>query len=181
MMIDRSDVVAFAALFVALGGTGLAAVGQLRPRSVTTAALQDRAVTPIKIADGAISQRTIHVRAVGPRQLAPGAVTHFAIAPGEVFWENLSLRVHGSIAAGEALASTRIGQRFEALRLVSDGATDHVISCNTGFAVSGGFTLPSNSSVKASYQSDSKQSWVLRIVTTGTAGSGARGYVVCMI
>lgn len=60
----RSQAVAYAALFIALGGTGYAAINlpahsvgarQLRRGAVGNAQLQNHSVSPIKLADGSIA------------------------------------------------------------------------------------------------------------------------------
>ncbi len=52
-------VVSLLALFVALGGTGVAAVQTLRPNSVGTIHLKNGAVTSLKVKDGSLSLRDL--------------------------------------------------------------------------------------------------------------------------
>jgi hypothetical protein len=69
-------VVAFIALFVALGGFGYAAV-KLKPNSVKTKNLKNAAVTQKKLADGSVTTAKLSPGAVAPNALRLGGV-----APG---------------------------------------------------------------------------------------------------
>lgn len=60
----RANAVAYVALFVALGGTAVAA-GRLAPNSVGTAQLKDRAVTGRKVARKTLTGFNIQVRTLG--------------------------------------------------------------------------------------------------------------------
>jgi hypothetical protein len=60
----RSNAVAYIALFVALGGTSLAAA-RLAPGSVGTAQLRNNAVTAEKLANGAVTPRKLESRLIG--------------------------------------------------------------------------------------------------------------------
>lgn len=183
MRITRSDAIAVTALFVALGGTGVAAVGELRDRSVTTAKLADGAVTTRKIFDGAISRRTIHDRAVGPEHLTSEAVLHDAIGPGAVWHANLSPRVQGMIAARAAIDSSRVAWFFQDVNLASNGQTPASIACRDtkSVALSGGHSLPTNTQISASYPGRNRNTWEFVLSTNGPAASGARVYVVCLV
>ena len=180
MGVDRSDVVSFVALFVALGGSGIAAVGEFRRGSVTTSALKNGAVIETKIGDGAVSRRALHPGAVTSQHLATDAVTHRAIEPGGVWWDNLSDEVRGFVSAGARPGAARVIVRAGTPKLVSGGPSTTEFLCQPGeVAVAGGFTVPANTSVTGSYQGDSNRTWVLKFSTIGTAGEGARGYVTC--
>lgn len=67
----RSNAVAYVALFIALGGTGYAAVN-LAPGSVGTRQLRDGAVTTKKLANGAVTPGKLDGRTIG------GSVRHWA-------------------------------------------------------------------------------------------------------
>lgn len=67
----RSNAIAYLALFVALGGTGYAAIS-LPTNSVGTEQLRDGSVTARKLANGAVTPAKIDRRAIG------GVVLHWA-------------------------------------------------------------------------------------------------------
>jgi hypothetical protein len=69
----RSNVVAYVALFAALGGTSYAAV-RLKPHSVTSAALAPRAVTHSKLARNSVRSQNVAPRSLTAADLAPGVV-----------------------------------------------------------------------------------------------------------
>ena len=78
----RSNVVAYVALFAALGGTSYAAV-RLKPHSVTSAALAPRAVTHAKLARNSVTSLNVAPRSLTAADLAPGALAKGpAGAPG---------------------------------------------------------------------------------------------------
>jgi hypothetical protein len=69
-------VVAFVALFAAMGGFGYAAV-KMRPNSVRSKNIKDRAITTNKIADGAVTTPKL-----SPDAVAPNAAQLGGVAPG---------------------------------------------------------------------------------------------------
>src|SRR4051812_35811120 len=70
-------VVAFVALFAAMGGFGYAAV-KMKPNSVKTKNIRNAAVTTEKIADGAVTTPKL-----APDAVAPNAARLGGAAPGE--------------------------------------------------------------------------------------------------
>lgn len=174
MRVQRSEAIAFAALFIALGGTGIAAVDRLRPGSVGNVHLRPGAVTTGKIATGAISTRTIHAQAVGPESIRLGSLDSRVLAVGGVGWESLS-----TDAQRRALG---IIQRESArLTLRSDSDDTFTLTCPSGVAIGGGANAAANSVLIHSYplSNASRRSWIVRLRTTGAAASGAVGYVIC--
>jgi hypothetical protein len=87
----RSNVIAYVALFVALGGTSYAAV-RLAPASVGTAQLRNGAVTAKKLAKGSVTPAKLDARAVG------GSVRHWAQvnADGTIEGSSSKARVIGA-------------------------------------------------------------------------------------
>ncbi len=83
----RSNAVAYVALFVALGGTGYAAVG-LAPGSVGTVQLRNGAVTANKLAKGAVSRVKLDTRSIG------GSVRHWAEIGADGAIEASSSKTH---------------------------------------------------------------------------------------
>jgi hypothetical protein len=79
-------VVAFIALFAAIGGFGYAAV-KLRPNSVTTKIIRNGAITTGKIADGAVATPKLAPDAVAPSATSAAIALNAArlggAAPGE--------------------------------------------------------------------------------------------------
>jgi hypothetical protein len=69
----RSNVVAYLALFVAIGGTSYAAV-QLAPGSVTTSALANGAVTRGKLAVHSVGEHNLVKRSLTAADFKPGAL-----------------------------------------------------------------------------------------------------------
>jgi hypothetical protein len=89
-------VVAFVALFAAMGGVGYSAV-KLMPNSVKTKNLKPAAVTTNKIADGAVTTPKLAVDAVAPNAVnAMNAAKLGGAAPGECQsgWLKASLTVN---------------------------------------------------------------------------------------
>jgi hypothetical protein len=107
---DRhGTVVAYLALFVALGGTSYA-VSQLPPGSVGTKQLKDSAVTGPKIKAGTITGGKIHSFSINPLQLA----------------------------AGTAAKNLKVTVRTEPLQVPASHASGVTAFCKTGQAVAGG-------------------------------------------
>jgi hypothetical protein len=75
----KHNVVAYLALFVALGGTSYAAVN-LPAGSVGTRQLRNGAVTNGKLATGAVSNRKLAKGAVGPGKLDPSSIAAYTRA-----------------------------------------------------------------------------------------------------
>jgi hypothetical protein len=69
----RANVVAYAALFVALGGTSYAAV-RLAPNSVTSRAIAKGAVTGSKLAKGSVTAASVRNRSLTSADFKPGAL-----------------------------------------------------------------------------------------------------------
>jgi hypothetical protein len=89
-------VIAFVALFAAMGGVGYSAV-KLMPNSVKTKNLKPAAVTTNKIADGAVTTPKLAVDAVAPNAVnAMNAAKLGGAAPGEcqTGWLKASLTVN---------------------------------------------------------------------------------------
>jgi hypothetical protein len=142
-----ATLIACTALFLALGGTSVAATvlsgSSLKNGSVTRAKiaagaidskrLASNAVAKGKIAGGAVTQGAIANGAVGPGQLAAGSVTSAALASGSV--------------TGPALASGAVSWKTLGAQVVSSAATTIPVNqfatvtaaCPSGsVAVSGG-------------------------------------------
>ena len=94
--LSPSLVVAFVALFAAMGGIGYAAAN-LQPNSVKTRNIRDAAVTRAKLADGSVTTRKLASGAVAPKALtALNADMLGGVAPGgcHVGWLKASLTVN---------------------------------------------------------------------------------------
>lgn len=91
---SASIVLSLAALFVALGGTGYAAI-YLAPNSVGSAQLQNGSVSQAKIQNGAVWNSKLTSNAVGSRKIQNDAVG----AP-QVNSSQVQLRVSSSCASG---------------------------------------------------------------------------------
>jgi hypothetical protein len=77
-------VVACVALLVALTGTGVAAVTQLAPNSVTTSSIRNGAVTAPKLANGAVVTAKLKNAAVGRNKIAGNAINSAKVANGSL-------------------------------------------------------------------------------------------------
>jgi hypothetical protein len=96
-------VVACIALLVALGGTSVAAVGQLANNSVGTAQLKNNAVTTPKIKNNAVTAPKIASNAVAAAKIASNAVGAAKIASNAVTGAKVQ---DGSLAAADLAAGT---------------------------------------------------------------------------
>ena len=96
----RSNVIAYLALFIALGGTSYAAV-RLAPGSVGSLQLRNGAVTTKKIASGAIVPTKLDAHVIG------GAIRHWATinADGNVASSSSRAQVVGAPAHGGYVVS----------------------------------------------------------------------------
>jgi hypothetical protein len=142
----RSQVLGLVAIFIALGGTGYAAMSiprhsvgrrQLKRAAVGHAQLGRRSVGNPQLRTHAVSQRTLAAASVGSRQLRKGSVRGNQIAPGSVDAAKLaagsvgtSALAAGSVGAGQ-IAAGAVGNAQLAPGSVAPGDL-------TGF---GGFTL----------------------------------------
>ena len=132
----QTHIVAYLALFVALGGTAVALPGKntvksndiargavkgkslaadavkkrkIRNAAVVNAKLADRAVTAPKLADGSVSAQKLAAGAVGTGALADSAVTRQKIAQGEVTGGKLDVAaVSSPKLAGDSVISTKV-------------------------------------------------------------------------
>jgi hypothetical protein len=75
----KANAVAYAALFVALGGSAYAATA-LPADSVGTRQLRNEAVTNKKLATGSVSNRKLAKGAIGPGKLDPGSIVGYTRA-----------------------------------------------------------------------------------------------------
>jgi hypothetical protein len=103
-----ANVVASLALFVALAGTGYAAV-KLPKNSVGTTQIKSAAVTATKIKDGAVTGA----------KLAPAGVTGADIAPGSIQGADIDLPTLGTVPSAAEAGHARIADRATA----ADSAT----------------------------------------------------------
>jgi hypothetical protein len=96
----RSNAIAYAALFVSLGGTGYAAV-RLAPGSVGTSQLRNGAVTVKKLATGSVTPAKLDAKAIG------GSVLHWAQinANGTIVASSSRARVIGAPEQGGYVVS----------------------------------------------------------------------------
>lgn len=108
-----SMIVACVALFVALGGTSIAAVSQLAANSVGTAQLKNNAVVTAKIKSGGVGASDIASNAVQTAKIKNSAVTAPKIGAGAITNAKLadnavnSAKVEdGSLAASDLAAGT---------------------------------------------------------------------------
>lgn len=109
-----ANVVAFLALFVALGGAGYAAtklpknsVGspQIKSNAVTAAKLKADSVTAAKIGPGAVGAAQIGSGAVGAAQIGAGAVGTAALADGAVTGAKVNVATLGTVPSANRAAT----------------------------------------------------------------------------
>jgi hypothetical protein len=118
-----ANVTASIALFVALGGTGYAAIGlprnsvgsaQIRRAAVTSAKLHSSAVGRAAIRTGAVGSSEIRTDAVGAPEIRRGAVRTSEIRDGSVTSTDIA---DGTIAPADLSAATVAGFQAPLLRV----------------------------------------------------------------
>jgi hypothetical protein len=127
----RHNLVAYLALFVALGGTSYAAFSLPR-NSVGQRQLRNGAVTNHKLANGSVGARKLDGKSIA------GYVAFWAQvgADGSVINSSPQATVHASPSGGNYVVSWggQIGARCIALVSPSPGATDPTVSANVGLS-----------------------------------------------
>ena len=128
----RANVIAYLALFVALGGSAIALPGKktvkgddLANGAVKTRAIGDGKVTEPKLAPGAVSAAKLLDGAVQPSKLANGAVTSSKIADGSVTSPKLAdgAVVRAKIAQGEVTGGKIDAAAVSTPKLAGDAVT----------------------------------------------------------
>ena len=175
---NRAEVIALAALVVAMGGSGYAAVSQLADGSVTAATLRNGAVTEGKLGTGAVTARSIRDGAVGFREIGPDAVQLEDISAGAVVWGHLSPKLQTYV--------TERGQ-FSVERRTTSGTADAnqpwrlALGCRSGqLLIGGGFDVPAGVAVRTSTIDDDSREWVVR-GTAGTTRVSVTAYSLCLL
>jgi hypothetical protein len=201
-----ANVLATCALFVALGGTGIAAVTQLANGSVKTPKLANGAVTAPKLANGAVTAPKLANGSVGRGKLAEGAVTVEKIAsgavgvaeigPGAVGTEELEA---GAVGAPQVAVGSLTADRFAvgvlggispAKVTVVTGTpitvppnspgTTATATCPTGLrAISGGFNVGLFAAVLATGPTTDGTGWTV-LAATGSDPAAVSAVVVCV-
>lgn len=111
-----ANVVATLALFVAVGGAGAYAAGQLAPRSVGDRQLRPGAVTAEKLRKNAVIAPKIKALAVKQGKIANGAVSGAKLANGAVGGEKLgegavtNSKLAGGAVTGDKVDESSLGQ-----------------------------------------------------------------------
>jgi len=80
----RSNLIAYLALFIALGGTGAYAAQKLGKNSVKSKQIKDGGIKAKDIADGAVSAVKIGAGAVSPLVIEDGSITTAKLADGSI-------------------------------------------------------------------------------------------------
>jgi hypothetical protein len=154
----KRNLIAYLALFIALGGTSYAAVTIVPANSVGTAQLKNGAVTNGKIATGAVTAAKLRTGAVTAGKLGAGAVHQANIANGAVGTAEIAngaVDIHqlGGVPAGRAYLSSGVqwdsgsqGQPFFDTAAFSDGL----------YYVGGGDLVATNPGI---YQIDAGVDW----------------------
>ena len=185
------NAVAYAALFVALGGTSYAAVS-LPAASVGTTQLRNGAVTGLKLAPGAVTGAKIKDGTLMTRDFAPGQL-RIAVKtakgpagpvgpPGPAGATKVAIRsVSGSAGSDGRYTATAVCNTGE--RAVGGGAVligtantnDHLLSSRPGVAAStGGFGAGSN----VPNAGDTPTAWTAEMYSA-VAGRTMTVYVIC--
>jgi hypothetical protein len=125
-----SNVIATAALFLALGGGAIAAF-KAPKNSVSTKALKNKAVKEAKIADGAVTSGKLADNAVTNPKLAADAVTDAKVANGTL--------TAGKIAGAQVFKNIVIKESIVANTATNSFNTKD-IQCDSGQAIGGGVT-----------------------------------------
>jgi hypothetical protein len=141
-------IVAFVALFAAMGGVGYAAA-KLKPASVKTKTIHDGAVTTGKIADGAVTTPKLAPDAVAPNALyAMNAAKLGGAAPGEcqTGWLKASIVVDTSTVDATPDAVVPGANVFDCASKAADAVSIHknadgrytltIAGLNSGVAIS---------------------------------------------
>jgi hypothetical protein len=135
-------VVAFIALFAAMGGIGYSAA-KLRPNSIKTKSIRDGAVTTNKLADGAVTTPKLAPDAVAPNALnannalnamnAANAARLGGAAPGEcqTGWLKASIVVDTSTVS-DATPDAVVPGAFDCASRAADAVTIHRDATKTG-------------------------------------------------
>ena len=80
----RTNLVAYLALFIALGGSGAFAAQQLKKNSVKSKQIKDGGIKTQDLADGAVSAEKVGGGAVRPVVIDDGAITAAKLADGSI-------------------------------------------------------------------------------------------------
>jgi len=190
-----ANVLATCALFVALGGSGVAAVTQLANGSVKTPKLANGAVTAPKLANGAVSAPKLANGSVGATKIAAAAVVAGKIAPGAVGSNQL---VAGAVGATQVAAASLTADKFAAgvlgglsaakVTVITSPATTVppnspgttvIATCPAGQrAISGGFNVGLFAGVNATGPTSDGSGWSVE-AETGTDPAAVSAVVVC--
>ena len=186
----RTNVVAYSALFIALGGTAYAAVrpptdsvgtSQLRNGAVTAAKVRAHALTLRDLAHGSVGTAQLADGAVTMQQIQPHSLTAAAFAPGTL--PTTTPQLH-TVIVGYAVGPGSAGPD-------PNPATTLPVDCPAGTqAVGGGFNIPSsdqaNETVTASEPLPANSSgpaigWTVTFTYTGSEPHAPFGsvYAVC--
>jgi hypothetical protein len=120
--LNYANLVSTLALFMALGGAGAFAAGQLAPRSVGERQLRPGAVTPDKLRKNAVTAPKIAALAVKEGKLAGGAVSATKLADGAVASAKLGA---GAVVTEKLAAEAVTGEK------VNEGTLGQVPSAVT--------------------------------------------------
>lgn len=125
----RMNAVAYAALFVALGGTSYAAV-RLAPGSVGTVQLRNGAVTARKLARSAVTPTKLDKRAIG------GSIRHWAriSASGAVLGASSKARVIGAPGQGGYVISWADSFSHNCAAIATPAGSSLVLGPSSGYA-----------------------------------------------
>jgi hypothetical protein len=152
-----ANVLSTLALFVALGGTGYAAV-VLKSGSVTSKALAANSVTTPKITNGAVTGSKIAKGAVGASKVTAGTLTAAQFAPG----------VLGGVAAGKITVVT--GQPLTVPPF--NTAATAIATCAAGQkAIAGGFNVGSYAAVDSTGPTTDGNGWQVQADTASSTAT----------
>jgi hypothetical protein len=184
-----ANVTATLALFVALGGTGYAAI-KLPANSVSTKQIKNRAVTRQKLASSAVDSSKIRNRSVAGIDLAVGSVETTKVRDGSLAGADINLTTLGKVplaAKADVAALTEIkrvslaGQNAAA-PMSSFDVKSPSVSCPAGFtAVGGGVSLTDQTTqvVNDSYPA-APGAWAAHVFNFGSGTPGFTIWVICL-
>jgi hypothetical protein len=173
---SRAEVIALAALVVAMSGTSYAAV-RLGQGSVTSREIRDGEVKARELGDEAVTARAIASGLVWPGQLAENSVGAGSIAPDSVTWDRMSSKVRSDLAS---LVLWRVF-RQEKSRRVTTANQDWELSvdCGTARLLGGGFDVPPGVAVLRSVISRDAKTWIVA-GRTGAQSADVSVYATCL-
>ena len=172
---SRAEVIAFAALVVAMSGSGYAAV-QLGKGSVTAREIRDGEVKARELDEGAVTTRSISPGAVWPGQFAENSVAGGAIEPGGLGWDRLSQKVNSDLAS---LVLWKLSRVAKSDRILANKDWELSVGCGTAKLLGGGFEVSPGVAVLRSAIGRDLDLWIVR-GRTGATNEDVTVFASCL-